>query len=308
MTFSLSVKSELCKVSVSKRCCKMSEAYGFLLYGHSFSCDGISLLTENAETAAHYATLTDSLFHVRPEFCAHGADFSSRFLLLRIPSRKDCERILQSFGHLVPEAPLAVNRRVFDRSCCIGAFLRGVFLACGTVSNPKKEYHLEFSTPHRRLSDDLACILAENGFAPKQMERRKSFVVYLKSSEQIEDFLTFIKATNSSLELMNDKILKDIRNKSNRITNCETANITKTVNAALRQAEAVRLILENGGIGQLDDELQETALLRLENPDMSLSELCGRLSEPLSRSGLNHRLRRILQKAEEIEKELKKES
>ena len=107
---------------------------------------------------------------------------------------------------------------------------------------------------------------------------------------------------------MNDKILKDIRNKSNRITNCETANITKTVNAALRQAEAVRLILENGGIGQLDDELQETALLRLENPDMSLSELCGRLSEPLSRSGLNHRLRRILQKAEEIEKELKKES
>ena len=182
------------------------------------------------------------------------------------------------------------------------AFLSGAFLACGAVSDPEKGYRVEFATQHQPLADDLAALLAEVLAPPKRTVRRNDYLLYYKESENIEDLLTYLGAPKSSLELMEVKIVKELRNRVNRATNCETANISKTVNAALAQIEDIRLIEASGGVGALDEELRELARLRLQNPDMSLRELGQALTSPISRSGVNHRLRRISEYAAELRK------
>ena len=184
----------------------------------------------------------------------------------------------------------------------MAAFLRGAFLSAGTLTNPEKDYHLEFLVSHRRLAQDLAALLAEVGLPAKSTQRRGCMVVYYKESEHIEDLLTMMQATLSSLELMNVKIYKDLRNRVNRVTNCETANLSKTVEAVHRQLWAIDLIDRTSGLQNLPEGLQEIALMRREHEEMSLSELGQELKRPLSRSGVNHRLQKLIHIAQEIEK------
>ena len=184
----------------------------------------------------------------------------------------------------------------------MSAFVAAAFLCCGTITNPQREYNLEFLSVRYNLILDFEALLMGHGFAPKHTRRQGSNVLYLKASEQIEDLLTLIGAPKSSLELMEVKIVKEVRNRVNRKTNCETANITKTVEAALEQIAAIRLIESSCGIQALDEDLRELARLRLENPDLSLRELGQALQTPISRSGVNHRLRRILMFAQELGK------
>ena len=155
----------------------------------------------------------------------------------------------------------------------MAALLRGAFLACGTLTDPEKDYHLEFVVPYRYISRDLAKLLHEWNLAPKQLERKGSHVVYCKDSERIEEILTLMGAQNAALELMGIKMYKDMRNNINRKINFETANISRTANAAAEQVYAIETILEHAGLESLPEELKEIALLRLENPEMSLREL-----------------------------------
>ena len=180
------------------------------------------------------------------------------------------------------------------------AFLIGLFLASGSVIDPNKEYHLEFVTPFSEIAEEIKNLLIHVGVSVKLSERKGFYIVYLKESESIEDLLTYMGATMSSLEIMNVKILKDVRNKANRISNCDTANIEKSIAAAAKQVDDIEFIEKTIGFGSLSEDLREIAEIRLENPDYSLRELGQALEKPISRSGVNHRMKKLSAIAEDI--------
>ncbi len=188
-----------------------------------------------------------------------------------------------------------------------GAFMTGIFLSSGRVTDPGREYHLEIAIPQStdaRLYDGISDLLEKHiGLTPKRLIRGEKKILYFKDSENIEDMLTLIGATSASLEVMNTKVYKDIRNRANRATNCDTANCDRQNASALRQLEAIKTI-ENSpkGLSQLSDELREAALLRLKYPEYALSELADEFNPPLSRSGVNHRFKRIIEIADNISK------
>lgn len=297
MSFSSNAKRELCALPLPEAD-RQALAYGMLLFARSFSLQGISLTTENRAVSKLLADVITG--------CGCIADVTSALsrrkgeggaVTVTVPDGNDRLRLLERFGYTGQEVNLRIHYQNFSEDSCAAAFLRGVFLSCGAVTDPSKDYHMEFSVPYMKLSQDLAAFLARlDGLQmePGTTNRKGTFVVYLKGSEQITDLLTFIGAQQASMELMQVKMVKEVRNYVNRTTNFETANISKTASAAALQLEAIRKIQRTQGLESLPEELRELALLRLENPEMSLRELGESLSEPISRSGVNHRLRRLL--------------
>ena len=182
----------------------------------------------------------------------------------------------------------------------MNAFLAGVFFICGSAIDPNKEYHLEFVTPSDLLCQDLNTILGSFGVSGRRILRKKSYILYLKDSECIEDTLTFMGAQQCTIDLMNIKIRKDMRNKANRLRNCDEANINKVVNAAMRQTEDILLLMKQNELDSLSPEIQEVAKLRLENPELSLKEIGELLTVPIGRSGVNHRFQKIAALAKEL--------
>ena len=220
---------------------------------------------------------------------------------ITIPGEAARIQMIRSFGHDENDVNLHIHEENLQKDCCISAFLRGVFLICGTVTDPQKEYHLEFSTPYLHLAEDLVAVLHRVKAAqlsPSIARRKNSYIVYIKESAAIEDFLTLTGAVNSAMNLMQIKMYKETYNNLNRVSNCETANLDKTYSAATKQIAAIALISDKVGLDELPADLREAAVLRLENPEMSLREMGERLS--ISRSGVNHRLRRILEFAEQL--------
>ena len=188
----------------------------------------------------------------------------------------------------------------------VSPFLAGAFLSCGSMTEPMKEYHLEFAVSSSELAYDLAELLNDVGVKAKTAERKNDYVIYMKESESIEDTLTMMGAPSSSIELMNIKILKDIRNKTNRITNCDNANIERTLKASMRQIEDIEYIEKTKGLDYLPQELRNTAEVRLDNPEISLKDLGELLEKPVGRSGVNHRLSKISEIAEQLREENKR--
>ena len=295
MSFSSDVKHELAGIQEERVCCRMAEAYGLAEFGHAFSTRAVSLQTENEAVARLYAAVLGEAGGI-PLSVTEGKGLYTA----AAAEREDRLRILSRFGHAPTDVGVRLNRANLECDGCAPALLRGAFLACGAVIDPASGYHMEFSVPYYNLCRDLLALLRELGFHAKQVCRKGAQVVYLKESEQIEDCLTLMGATNASLELMGIKMVKDIRNNANRVTNCESANIDKTVAAAAVHLDAVRKIEAHGGLALLPEELREVARLRLENPDMSLRELGETMDPPLSRSGINHRLRRIVEHADKL--------
>ncbi len=176
-------------------------------------------------------------------------------------------------------------------------------MSCGSITEPIKEYHLEFAVPYYELTQDLLKLLTSVGINAKYTERKNAYVIYLKDSESIEDLLTLMGATMSSIDLMNVKIYKDVRNKANRIANCDSANIERTLKASERQITDIEYIMATEGLDSLSPELRNAAEIRLENPDVSLKELGEMLDKPVGRSGANHRLKKLSEIAERIRAE-----
>jgi DNA-binding protein WhiA len=209
--------------------------------------------------------------------------------------------VLAAFGHTGHEISLRVNRANLENECCRASFLRGVFLSCGTVTDPVKDYHLEFILPYMNLAKDVMALLREGpDFQPALVNRKGSFVVYIKGGDRIAVLLAYLGAGGAAMELMQVRMVKEVRNNVNRKTNFETANIDKTVGASARQVEAICKIRDTVGLSGLPEELRETAELRLEYPELSLRELGLLFQNPVSRSGVNHRLRRLMEEAESI--------
>lgn len=294
MSFTGDVKTELTENFIMSENCQKAFAYGFLLFGKSFSARSIKCSSDYECVIKAFAQTIYDVTGIKPVV----NKLKSGKYTLRILTSADRRKLIEYFDHSVNDIALRINHGIFEDEECYGAFIKGVFLACGTVSNPDKNYHMEFVIPHVKLSQDFMKILNDLDLNAKYILRKYSNVIYIKDSEHIEDVLTMMGAVNSSLYIMGIKVQKDVRNKINRQMNFESANMSRSIEAGLNQVKAIELIKKKQGLESLPAELKELAILRLENPDMSLKELGASLSNPISRSGVNHRFEKIMDIAE----------
>ncbi len=303
MSFSLEVKSELSRIEELEPCCKKHELAGLIRAGLAIRVQQgkkrILFITENALLSRHVFSRIKELYHNIPEVMMLKTHRFRTHTIYRLEFTpllsgescnilKDAGVYVSSEGDKLTYEPYAIRAR-----CCKRAYLRGGFLATGSISDPDRSYHLEITFPTRLLADEYIHYLREFGIEPRHILRKGHFLVYLKEGQEIVDFLNVVGAHNALMQLENIRIVKDMRNQVNRIVNCETANLEKTINASYRQVENIRYIKEHMGLESLPEGLYEIARLRLENPDVSLMELGKMLNPPLSKSGVNHRLRKI---------------
>lgn len=297
-SFAARAKDEICQISADlPTCCYHAMSYGLLLCGRSFSSSSMMLVTEHRGTAVLYSKAIADIIGKEPEI---KASESGKFSV-SVSRKEDRLKVLSAFGISEKTVGVRINRANIADECCHASFVRGAFLVCATVTSPQKSYQLEFLLPYLHLADDMLNLLQELNVTPKMSKRRNSYVVYMKRSEVIEDLLMTVGAQNCALEIMQTKIEKDMRNKINRKVNFETANIDRSVAAATEQREAIRRLKEDGRFEALSDELKELAQLREDYPEASLKELGNLLSVSLSRSGIYHRLNKIVSIAQSEE-------
>lgn len=304
MSYTADIKTELSAYETKKLCCLHAECYGAWLFSRCFSLRESTFVTENAPTARRMLELAAAAAGVSGELTYGLSRRSKNAYRLRLPDAAARERMLAAFGHTGEEARLRINRAALENDCCFAAFFRGAFLSCGAATDPNKEYRLEFAVPYRTLANSLYTLLTETAsfsVPPSVSARGSGYVVYWKDGQQIEDFLTYIGAPQASMELMQVRMYKEARNQINRKSNFETANMDKTLSASARQTAAIAAISDAGMLGSLPEELRELAELRLTYPDMTLRELAEKLG--VSRSGANHRLKRLLDMGEKVLKE-----
>ena len=300
MSFSSDVKKELSECQSSDIEILKAELYGILLFGKTFREDKIVFTTENSYAAKRATYLLERLYTpiIERQNALRARSGDSRLYRISVVDSNDCRRIYEDFGHSSSQVTLRVNRANLPTDSTSAAFVRGAFFACGSVSDPMKSYHAEFCVPHKNLSVDLCKILTEVTecrFIPKTVRRSGSYIVYFKESDQICDLLTYIGAPIQSMEIMGTVAVKQVRNNVNRRINSEIANIDKVASASAKQLEAIEYIKKTIGLEALPEDLREIAYLRLDNPEMSLRALGENLSPPISRSGANHRMQRIME-------------
>lgn len=290
MSFCSEVKNELINIRPSV-CCKPSYIYGFMLFGRSFSIKRISLQTNNENVAKEYAQIIKHTYKAQVDITVGGTVRPT--YKAEVKSEADRLKILALIDFGISET--VIDRSLFLRDCCVPSFIRGAFLACGNINDPEKEYRAEFCVKNEALADDFNTILAEYGINLKKTIRGKVTVLYTKDSGVIEDLLTLMGDTLRTLDVMDTKIMKSVKNNINRVRNCDNANISKTVEASIKQRTAIEFLQKTDRLYSLPQELLEVALLRLENPEATLKELCKISPTAISLSGINHRLKRIIE-------------
>ena len=296
MSFSFDTKNELCKLPVQKLCCARAEAYGILLYCNTFNSMEVRIVTENPNFAARLPRLFQRAFNLRFDRSPEpGQPGKQVFQML---DRRKLDHIINLLGY-DPRQNLAlhINFAMLEDECCRAAFLRGIFIAGGSVTDPLKRYHLELTTSHLQVSRELEALLRECGYPPKSVSRSGSFITYFKQSDQIEDFLTMIGAPVAAMNVMSAKLEKDLRNSVNRRLNCDSANLDKAVLAAQEQLDAIRTLRNGGAWDDLPEKIRQTAEMRERYPELTLSELAEEFVPPISKSCLNHRLRKLMVEA-----------
>ena len=289
MSFSGKVKEEISEVISSARHCRIAELAVIIdLCGRiEYDPDGTIILeisTENDVIRRKYFTLLKKTFSICTSMAPRGEDAEA---ILDAVKKKGMEDV---------NSPVSMT--LLKQSCCKRAFLRGAYICAGSMSDPKRSYHLEMVCQREDQAQQLMEIMHHFGLEAKTIERKQHFVVYIKEGEGIVDFLNICEAHVSLMSMENERILKDMRNSINRRVNCEAANITKTVNAAAKQLADIELIRDKMGLQELPPNLRMIAEARLEHPDATLSELGGYLDPPVGKSGVNHRLRRLSEIAE----------
>jgi DNA-binding protein WhiA len=312
MSFSSDVKDELSRQYSSARHCQIAEIAAIISMNGKvmISVDDrfcIKVHTENVAVARKFFTLIRKVFQAQTEISIRQNAYlkKSRTYIITIPEHEDCMKILQAAKLLneyqeVEEEMSMVNNIILQRSCCKRAFIRGAFLASGSISDPEKTYHFEIVCASREKAEQLREIINSFEMDAKIVLRKKYFVVYIKEGSQIVDILNVMEAHVALMKLENVRILKEMRNSVNRKVNCETANINKTVSAAIKQAEDIKYIRDTIGFERLSEGLEEIAWMRLKHPDATLKELGAMLSPPVGKSGVNHRLRKLSNIAESL--------
>lgn len=298
MSFSSNVKQELCRLPINRKLEAAAELYGILLYCNAFTADLVRITTESRDLAERLPRLMKKVFgfsfDLEPEE-------SAGKLLFVMESQEKIHKMFAQFGlSAARDVTLHVNYGMLEEDEERLAFLRGAFLSGGSVTDPAKRYHLELTTSHYKVSRETCALLLDAGFSPKETTRGGNSILYFKQSDMIEDFLTAIGAQVAAMGVMEAKVEKDLRNGVNRRVNCETANLTKVVDASIGQLAAIRKLEENGVLRTLPQKLQQTAQLRRDNPEATLSELAEMPDPPVSKSAMNHRMRKLIELSKEL--------
>ena len=265
----------------------------------TFTPSEVRIITENPEFAGRLPKLFHKAFSLKfdqlPEHDGRGK------LIFRITDRDKLARVINTLGY-DPQQIMAlhVNFGLLEEDCCRTAFLRGAFLAGGSVTDPEKRYHLELATSHKQASREVSTLLEEMGFLPRSVQRGADSLIYFKQSEHIEDLLTKIGAPAAAMDIMTAKVDKEIRNGANRAMNCDMANVNKTLDAAQEQVAAIEKLRGSPRWKRLPEKLQQTAALRLEYPELSLTQLAERCDPPVTKSCINHRMRKLMEEANEL--------
>ncbi len=297
MSFSSDTKAELCRQPVSRKCCAQAEAYGILLFCNSFSTREARIITESPDLAARLPVLFKKAFQLEFDSISGGGE-GKRTFVVSDPWKLSVIRDVYGYDPLESLAH-HINFAVLEEEHCRTAFFRGAFLAGGSVTDPQKRYHLELVTSHYNVSRELTALLLEAGFSPKETTRKSNYMTYFKQSEYIEDFLTALGAPVAAMELMNAKVEKNLRGSVNRRVNCDAANLDKAVDAAQEQIEAIHRLEARGMLQELPDKLKETIDLRVAHPELTLTQLAELCDPPVTKSCLNHRLRKIMELAKQ---------
>lgn len=294
VSFSANAKAEICRSLPAKQCCVGAECFGILLFCNSFGADCIRIITESKEFAQSLPKLFRKAFalgfDVLPNMDAGGK------MVFQITDPEKISTIMNTYGfHPKDTLALHVNLPIVEEDCCKAAFLRGAFLAGGSVTDPEKGYHIEIATNHGSVVRETYALAEEIlGFYPKIARRGGGHVLYLKQSELISDFLTFLGAPVAAMGIMEARLEKELNNKVNRRCNCDEANTSKVVEAAQEQLAAIRILRERGMIEHLPNKLQQAALAREENPAASLTELASMMEPPITKPAMNHRLKKLV--------------
>lgn len=299
ISFSGGAKAEICRSLPQKHCCALAQCFGILLFCNSFTRDNIRVITESRDFAQLLPQLFKKAFGISFDVCPE-KDATGK-LTFQITQPDKIASIMHNYG-FDPSDTLAlhINLAVVEDDCCKTAFLKGAFLAGGSVTDPEKGYHLEFATTHHSVARE-GCALVEEvlGFYPKNAQRGGGQVLYLKHSEQISDCLTFIGAPVAAMGIMEARLEKELNNKVNRRCNCDEANTSKVVEAAQEQLFAIRILRERGVLETLPPKLKSAANAREENPESNLTELASMMEPPISKPAMNHRLQKLVKMAKE---------
>ena len=301
VSFSAAAKAEICRLLPSKRCCAQAACFGILLFGNCFQADSIKIITESREFAHSLPRLFKKAFDL--EFDSYPSLESPGKLVFQIWDEKKTGAIMEIFG-FSPEDTLTlhVNFPVIEEECCKLAFLRGAYLAGGSVTDPAKGYHMELTTTHAAVARETDFLIREQlPFAPKIAHRGGAQVLYIKQSEMISDFLTYLGAPIAAMGIMETRLEKELNNKVNRRCNCDDANISKVVEAAQEQLAAIHILKERGLLENLPEKLKQAAIAREENPSASLSELAAMMNPPITKPAMNNRMKQLLKLAKEIQ-------
>ena len=279
MTFGGEVKNELCRGELHRKCCVQAEAYGVLLYCNTFTGGEVRIVTEHDAFAQRLPLLFKKAFKISFDRLPQGEGKH----IFSIQDPKKLQTIRQTYGAEGEAVALHINFAVLEEPCCRMSFFRGAFLAGGSVTDPKKGYHLELTTSHQNVSREMLALMRECDFTPKAAARKGNSVIYA------------VGAPVAAMEIMNTKLEKNLRGSVNRRVNCDAANLDKAVEAAQSQLEAIRNLERQGLLDKLPDKLQETARLRMANPEDTLSQLAQLCAPPITKSALNHRLRKLVE-------------
>jgi len=311
MSFSSDIKDEVCRLQNEKPCCRFAELAGILRTGLIIreirKKNLLLFITEHAPVSRMVYSWVKEIVPDGVEISGEKTTRFKRHVVYRlnfsgIEDLDEGNKFLNSIGiniNLQQQKIEYFEFKLQDR-CCIRAYLRGGFLAVGSVSNPDKSYHIEMAFTNSKISGEFIKYMECYDLKPKLIQRKNYDIVYMKEGQDIVDFLNIINAHNALLEMENIRILKDMRNQVNRLVNCETANLEKTVNASLKQVSYIKYLDDTVGIENLPVNLREIARLRMENPEASLSELGKMLNPKLSKSGVNHRMRRLQKLATDL--------
>lgn len=307
MSFSLDVKNEILNTKISKKCCMRAQMLAYFAFSGNVvgSKDKkiFKITTENPDCAKRIQFVAKTLYNADVNILEHKKS-KNTYYTVEVQKQDEILKILRDLK-LVENSideflSIRIDEEIVSKQCCVKAFTRAAFLMCGSLIDPQKGYHLEFVTPHYLLSEDFLRLLCKQELNAKSIVRKSNYVLYFKQSDDIADILGIVGAVKALMEFHNIRIIKDMRNNVNRIVNCETANVTKMLNASKRQIECINFLKKTGAFNELTPALKEIADLRLENEDISLNELGALLTPKLSRSGVNHRLCKICDLAEEL--------
>ena len=299
VSFSGNAKAEMCRGFPQKHCCALAQCYGILLFCNCFTSDNIRIITESQDFAGLLPRLFKKAFSIAFDILPDSE--TSGKLTFQITQSEKIHKIMNAYG-LDPTdtVSLHINLAAVEDDCCKTAFIKGAFLAGGSVTDPSKAYHLELATTHHSVAREGDALVQEVlGFSPKSSIRGGALILYLKHSEQISDFLTFLGAPVAAMGIMEARLEKELNNKVNRRCNCDEANTSKVVEAAQEQLAAIRVLREKGVVEGLPAKLQQAAIAREENPELSLSELAAMMEPPITKPAMNHRLKKLVQIAKE---------